>query len=94
MAWRCVASARLPSKRLLLYIFRPGEIFGPIFLLYFLLYLQAEIILFHHNVMIYSKFYVAPQVEDLCLMAEDGLLAQSGTGENSTPGTGLWDDED
>ena len=43
--------------------------------------------------MIYIKFYVAPQVEDLCLMAEDGLLAQSGTGENSTPGNGLWDDE-
>ena len=38
------------------------------------------------------KYYVAPQVEDLCLMAE-GLLAQSGTGENSTPGNGLWDDE-
>ena len=40
------------------------------------------------------KFYVAPQVEDLCLEAENGLLAQSGTGENSTPGNGLWDDED
>lgn len=44
--------------------------------------------------MIHSKFYVAPQVEDLNLMAEDGLLAQSGTGENSTPVNGLWDDED
>ena len=40
------------------------------------------------------KYYVAPQVEDLCLMAEDGLLAQSATGENSVPGNGLWDDED
>ena len=40
------------------------------------------------------KFYVAPQAEDLCLEAENGLLAQSGTGENSPPGSGLWDDED
>ncbi len=40
------------------------------------------------------KQYVVPQVEDLCLMAEDGLLAQqSATGENSVPGNGLWDDE-
>lgn len=39
------------------------------------------------------KYYVAPQAEDLCLEAENGLLAQSGTGENSTPGNGLWDDE-
>ena len=39
------------------------------------------------------KFYVVPQVEDLCLMAEDGLLAQSATGENSVTGNGLWDDE-
>ena len=38
------------------------------------------------------KQYVVPQVEDLCLMAEDGLLAQSATGENSVPGNGLWDD--
>ena len=74
--------------------FGPEKSSGRFFYYIFLLYLQAEIILFHHNVMIYSKFYVAPQVEDLCLMAEDGLLAQSGTGENSTPGTGLWDDED
>ena len=39
------------------------------------------------------KFYVAPQAEDLCLEAENGLRAQSGAGENSTPGNGLWDDE-
>ena len=39
------------------------------------------------------KQYVVPQAENLCLEAEDGLLAQSGTGENSTPGNGLWDDE-
>ena len=39
------------------------------------------------------KNYVMPQVEDLCLEAENGLLAESGTGENSTPGSGLWDDE-
>ena len=39
------------------------------------------------------KFYVAPQAEDLCVEGENGLLAQSGTGENSTPGNGLWDDE-
>ena len=44
--------------------------------------------------MINCKFYVAPQVEDLCLEVENGLLAQSATGENSTPGNGLWDDED
>ncbi len=37
--------------------------------------------------------YVVPQAENLCLEAENGLLAQSGTGENSTPGNGLWDDE-
>jgi len=44
--------------------------------------------------MIFRKFYVKPQAEDLCLEAENGLLAQSGTGENSTPGNGLWDEED
>ena len=39
------------------------------------------------------KYYVAPEVCGLCLGAENGLLAQSGTVENSTPGNGLWDDE-
>ena len=39
------------------------------------------------------KQYVVPQAENLCLEAENGLLAQSATGENSTPGNGLWDDE-
>ena len=60
---------------------------------FFIIFVEREIDLNHHNVMIYSKFYVKPQAEDLCLMAEDGLLAQSATGENSTPGNGLWDDE-